>query len=105
MQYPGYSTWDVVLPAGQCIPRWGPWGAVPMPVTCRGRVPQVLPHMPALPEAEQHLRPLPVHLPAHPAAPDQVSPALPPQPLGAVRDTAAAQRSFGFSERNVYILG
>lgn len=50
-------------------------GAVPAPVTRPGRVSQVLPDVPSLPEAEQHLRPLPVHLPAHPAAPDQVSPA------------------------------
>lgn len=66
--------------AGCCSPRVGgdARGAMPVPVLVLqlGCVSQVLPDMPSLPEAEQHLRPLPVHLPAHPAAPDQVSLAL-----------------------------
>ena len=72
VRYPGRST------SGRALqPQGGDSGnAVPALVTRPCHVSQVLPDVPSLPEAEQHLRPLPVHLPAHPAAPDQVSPAL-----------------------------
>ena len=34
---------------------------------------QVLPHLPPLPEAEQHIRPVPLYLPTHPSTTHQVS--------------------------------
>lgn len=83
-RYPGSSTQDVL--AGMMD-----LGPAPVPGCCSHRVrtvpalvtlpihSQVLPDVPSLPEAEQHLRPLPVHLPAHPAAPDQVSPTSTPR--------------------------
>jgi len=66
---------DVAVPCGHAAPRdvcpCSTWVLrdVPSPCPCV----QVLPDVPALPEAEQYLRPIPVHLAAHPRAPDQVS--------------------------------
>ena len=36
-------------------------------------LPQVLPYLPPLPEAKQHIRPVPLYLPTHPSTTHQVS--------------------------------
>lgn len=69
------ALWDVAVPCGHPAPR----DVSPCPTWVLRAVPsacpcvQILPDVPALPEAEQYLRPIPVHLAAHPRAPDQVS--------------------------------